>query len=234
MDILYILGTGSVWQDNEIRFSLRSAEKNILDLERVFVVGENPDFLQNIEHIPCPDSYGIKWRNAYTKLLTACKNPNLSEDFLLLNDDFFVLKPIKASDYPFYFSAIFSKNNSFVKARFLTTPQQTATQLPRRIKDVRNFAVHRPVRLNKTKYLAMPRFDLQMTGFSPRSYYCNYYDVPGVQCADINLSPRLSAAQFEKISAERTDMSIFSDTARSPIFRQWIFDKFPEPSRFEK
>ena len=234
MDLLYILGSGTVWDNNEIRFSLRSAEKNIKDLEKVFIVGEKPDWLQNIEHLPLADLYKIKWRNAYAKVSRACMSPFLSADFLLMNDDFFILKPITGADYPFYFSSILTKNASYYKTKFLTTPQQTATLLPLHVKDVRNFAVHRPVRFNKQKYLDMPRFDLAMTGFSPRSFYCNFYGVPGVQCADKTLSPLMTEKDFDRACADRTDISVFSATARSPIFQNWIQKMFPEPSKYEK
>jgi hypothetical protein len=234
MDIVYILGTGSTWNDNEIRFSLRSVEKNVKDFGRVFIVGELPVWLKNVEHIVCPDAFGIKWRNAYTKILKVCWEEKLSDDFLLMNDDFFIFKEIVASEYPYYFSSVLSKDASYNKAKFMTTPQKTASVLPRRVENVRNFAVHRPCRFNKKKYLEMPRFDLNMTGFSPRSFYCNFYNVPGVQCTDITLSPLLAEKDFEKVIANRTDISIFSNTARSLIFQNWIRKKFPEPSRFEK
>jgi hypothetical protein len=56
IDVVYPLGTGSVWQDNELRYSLRSLEKNFPDLGRVYVVGHKPDWLGNVEHIPFGDS----------------------------------------------------------------------------------------------------------------------------------------------------------------------------------
>ena len=234
MDVLYLLGSGSVWENNEIRFSLRSAEKNILDLGRVFIVGELPDFLCNVEHLAFPDMFGAKWKNAYTKTLFACKNPDLSDDFLLMNDDFFILKPIEASSYPFYYSKVVPIKNSLREARFQNTTGLTASVLPKKIKTFLNFAVHRPVRINKKMYLDMPAPDLNMVGFSPRAFYCNYYGCVGVGYHEQNLSPSMTEQQFEKWASEYTDISIFSQTSRNPVFQQWIQKKFPKPSRFEK
>ena len=41
MDVVYILGKGSVWKDNEIRYSLRSIEKHLTGFDRVFIVGQS-------------------------------------------------------------------------------------------------------------------------------------------------------------------------------------------------
>lgn len=233
MDIVYILGSGSTWENNEIRFSLRSVEKNVKDLGNVFVVGEKPEWLQNVVHIPCTDSFGIKWRNAYKKIGLVCENPALASEFLLMNDDFFILKPIVGSEYPYYYSCVLTQAGSIAKARFITTPEQVASHVSFRGKSVRNFSVHRPIRYNKEKFLAMPKLDLTMTGFSVRSFYANYYNVPGINCKDTNISPNMIISQIEKMTAERTDISIFSDTARRPVFQNWIRQQFPTPSRFE-
>ena len=234
MDIVYILGSGSVWENNELRYSLRSVAKNISDVGKIFIVGEFPEWLQNVTHIPCPDTYKTKWRNAYTKVLLACENPNLSDDFLLMNDDFFVLKPIEAESYPYYFSSVIHKTKGYRHARFLTSPILTANFLKLRSGNFFSFAVHRPIRLNKNLYLNMPRPDLSMAGFSPRSLYGNYYNVHGVKCFDKTLTPLSNQNRIESIIGDRTDIGIFSETARSSIFRKWINSKFPEPSPYEK
>ena len=44
MDILYVVGTGSKWDNNELRYSLRSIDKYGINIDRVFIVGTKPDF----------------------------------------------------------------------------------------------------------------------------------------------------------------------------------------------
>ena len=56
MDIVIPLGTGSRWQNNELRFALRSIEKYLTGYDKIFIIGECPSYLQNIIHIPCPPS----------------------------------------------------------------------------------------------------------------------------------------------------------------------------------
>ena len=51
MDVVYILGTGSTSNDNEIRYSLRSIEKYLIGFNVVYIVGECPKFLKGIIHL---------------------------------------------------------------------------------------------------------------------------------------------------------------------------------------
>lgn len=222
MDIVYILGTGSTWQNNEIRYSLRSVSKNISDLGRVFVIGEHPEFLQNIFHISAGDIYGQKWQNAFHKINIACESPLLSDDFLLMNDDFFIFKTIVAAKYPYYFKG--EMPNFAVKKQYYKNFKR---------KSIFDYRVHRPFRYNKKKFLSMIDLDIKWDSVSVRSYYGNCFAVAGQRCQDINFPPSLKEKDFDRILGKRTDMSIFSDTAKNPEFQKWINKKFPEKSIFE-
>lgn len=84
----------------ELRFSLRSIEKYGKNIDRVFIVGNKPDFLQNVEYIWVEDKYQW-WRNAFEKTKAAIKG-GISKDFLLMNDDFFMLGNFDVAKYPYY------------------------------------------------------------------------------------------------------------------------------------
>lgn len=223
MDIVYILGKGSVWEDNEIRFSLRSIEKNISDLGNVFVVGERPHWLRNIIYIPASDPFERKWQNASWKIGKACRDNSVSSDFLLMNDDFFIVKPVEAKSYPYYCTLSFSLSlNSAVLKRLSNK------------KGFSSFAVHRPFRYNKENFLKLPPPPMSALGFSLRTYYGNYYNLKGITCKDPLFSPLQNVKDFDRLILNYTDFSILSSTARSQTFRDWIRGRFPEPSRFEK
>jgi hypothetical protein len=104
MDIIYILGTGSKWQNNEIRYSIRSILKHCQDLERVIIIGEDPGFYHyndKLIHIPTADT-AHKEANIWKKVLKAAGTPEISDPFLFINDDHFMLKPFNAAVYPYY------------------------------------------------------------------------------------------------------------------------------------
>jgi hypothetical protein len=89
IDVVYVLGTGSKWKNNELRFSLRAIEKNLTGYRDIYVIGENPGFLQNVIHIPYPDELpGNADGNIARKVLRACREKKLSDNFLFINGCF--------------------------------------------------------------------------------------------------------------------------------------------------
>lgn len=98
MDLLYLLGHGSRHDNVEIRYSLRSIEKYCKGYDRVFVVGQCPEWLRNVEYIPCPDDQGYSHKNMMKKILHACKNSDISEDFVMQADDHFYVRPYDFRD----------------------------------------------------------------------------------------------------------------------------------------
>jgi len=92
MDIVYLVK--NCVTNDELTYSLRSLVN--LPHDKVFLVGGCPTNLnkQTIIHIPTvqgPD----KFANTRNNIQLVCKDSRLSDDFILMNDDFFILKPIK-------------------------------------------------------------------------------------------------------------------------------------------
>ncbi len=234
MDIVYILGTGSKWADNEIRYSIRSVVENVKDLGRIFIVGELPDFLKNVVHISSADLTLIRGWIAYTKIRLACRNPWLTENFLYMNDDFFVIKPIKAAEYPYYFKTTSAKMYNLNHGYNELILKKASENPDKPFLGVSNFEVHRPIRFNKKLYLEMPILNEGSLNFASRSFYCNYYGLPRICCKDPLFYPPNSLGELEFLASGLTDFSIVSSTALSPIFQKWIQQRFPDPSPFEK
>lgn len=100
MDILIPLGTGSNWQNNEIKYCLRSIEKNLIDLDRVFIIGYLPDFINKdkVVYINYDDPFKHnKDANIIRKVLKAI-DLGISNNFIRISDDQLFLKPIKSKD----------------------------------------------------------------------------------------------------------------------------------------
>ena len=104
MDILYILGSGSKWSNNELRYSLRSLEKFGKNVGRVFVCGERPDFINdNVFFRAAPDCKHRKHKNILYKVMTAMWDLDMPEHFLISSDDHFYLKEVDFDNYPIYY-----------------------------------------------------------------------------------------------------------------------------------
>lgn len=94
-DVVYIVGPGD--EKDELRFSLRSLYANV-DHGQVYVVGNRPPWLRNVEHIPVPQK-GTKFANSTANVRAACACSDISDDFSLWNDDFFALVPTVTPNY---------------------------------------------------------------------------------------------------------------------------------------
>lgn len=211
MDVVYILGTGSEANDIEIRYSLRSLEKNMLDLGKVFIVGVCPSFLKNIIHIPILDSYPKKWQNAYLKISTACFDARVSDDFLLMNDDFFILEPFEGALFPFY---------SLKKA-------DGGPDGPH------SFHIHCPIRYNKEMFLKMPLSTESSGAHSLRTFYSNFYRCPRYPTQDFILPGPFAGKTYNDQVDGWPSFTIGTQLAKRPDFIEWLDSLYPEPSRFE-
>lgn len=99
-DLVYVIGNGSQVNDLELRFSLRSAEKFCPWVRNVFIVGKKPKWLSSEAiHIPETDPYNhFKDANIIHKILRACNDPRVSEDFMFCSDDQLVTKEVSFED----------------------------------------------------------------------------------------------------------------------------------------
>lgn len=105
MDILYIVGNGSKWGNNELRYSLRSIDMHGHGIDNVYLVGCRPDFVRsNVHFIPCADPYERKHKNIMHKIRYAIENSDIADHFLISSDDHFYNKDVDFENYPIYYT----------------------------------------------------------------------------------------------------------------------------------
>jgi hypothetical protein len=181
-DLVYILGTGSKWQDNEIRFSLRSVTKNLTGVGNVWIIGELPCFIDEtkVKHLYYPDRHSKDNADAnmIDKLLHACQQPELSDDFIFMNDDFFILKPMHVDEIPLLHKGdmkdkapdYWAKTDIWTKRILNTFNTLKAADMTTMLYDL-----HCPMPMNKTLFPAvMEQFDYAtIPGLNFRSLYGN-------------------------------------------------------------
>ena len=95
LDIVYCLKAGS--KGEELKYSLRSLKN--LEHNRVWIFGDCPDWVDNVNFVPIQQTRGNKWLNTAGLLKEICDNDNITEDFIWFNDDFFVLKKMDSLNY---------------------------------------------------------------------------------------------------------------------------------------
>lgn len=231
MDLVYILGTGSRWGNNELRYSLRSIEK-YLKHKNIFLIGEKPEWAQNLTHIPAIDPYPMnKERNIFSKIMVACKDSRVTEDFLFINDDHFLLQPMK--DIPYYGNGTIEQ---FLKRRVTTytmSAYNTKKALQAKSLPTNYFDIHAPIIYNKQKFLELQAYDWNIKkGYVIKSLYCNTHNIAPVPYSDCKLQiPTNEEAIKEKIKG-RAFFSI-GDGAINTNLRNVMEELYPEKSSYE-
>lgn len=230
MDVVYVLGNGSRWKNNELKYSLRSIEK-YLKFGKVFIVGEKPDWIKDIIHIPATDPHRAnKERNIYEKILLACNDDRISNNFFFFNDDHFLLKkvdrleahhrePLEEFTWGRYTMYKHSANN-------------TISHLKRRSLSTFNYDIHCPIVYNKEKFKAMDYNWNVRYGYLIKSLYGNTHQLQGRIMEDCKIQTTLTIHQLKDRVKDRWVFSI-GDGAICKDLVKFMDELYPEKSRFE-
>lgn len=239
VDVVYPLGRGSQHNDLELRYSLRSLEYYVHNIRKIFIVGDIPKWIdkEKIVHIPAKDQYGKRALNVYAKIFYACEHPDITDDFLLMNDDFFFIRVRDASKFPFYYRGNLKD--------FLSSPGTSGYRLMlantyKVLKEkgfgTRHFGVHVPMLINKLAFTyLLGDFDFDKgKGYSFRCLYGNLRMLEATYITDPKLyNPCRDAEEVAKKVSYREVFSI-SDASLNPAMQKYLEEKFPEVSPFEK
>lgn len=234
MILLYIIKQGgSTWDDNELRYSLRSVEKYGRNVEKVVICGHRPAWVQNVVHSTVPDPYALRYDNTWHKMKTMCHN--LQQPFCLMNDDFFLLKETDFDTLPDYYdgdinslAARYRRISNYVSMLF-----QTKYILQKNNRPLRNYAVHFPMIIDPVKMRPFFEHFGEEPGVSFRVMYGNLCATNNVEKPDLKISEELSTAEIEKRLAGQ-DMFSIGDNFLTNDGKAYLQHLFPHKSKFEK
>ncbi len=237
MDVVYILGEGSKWDNNEIRYSIRSLERHLKGLHHIFIIGRCPEFLKHVHHIPAEDTHKYKQPNILKKVMLACSEPDITENFLFMNDDHFLNAEFDIKTFPFYYKNLLEDN---IRDRewddtFRRSMVNTLVNLQnQRITPIYNYDTHTPIIYNKTGLRRMMQYvdPTLPDGYSIKSLYGNMMVVDGVHEVDCKLG---RTCNYQTAMKKIKEAKIFStsDTVGKDV-REVIQMLYPDKSTFEK
>lgn len=92
MDLVYIVKADE--KNEDLKYSLRSVAK-FVPHDKIWIIGYKPTWVTNVEYLPVAQNLGNKWKNSVNNIIQACNCDKISENFILMNDDFFAIKPIE-------------------------------------------------------------------------------------------------------------------------------------------
>ncbi len=193
MDIAYITTTQT---NEELKYSIRSMFKHLDKIDKVFVIGHRPSFLnRNIIHIPADDRHRNNTaRNIYEKILTACNDERLSDNFLYVSDDHFLRADYCTSCFPNYINARFKTLQAHCQQLISkNTYKPFCTATIKVLEDnglpTINYNVHTPIIYNKEKFkFVTSLYDWETkVGYVAKSLYGNTLRLPITETFDLKI-----------------------------------------------
>jgi len=234
IDVVYILGRGSCWNDNELRYSLRSISKYFPAAGRVFLIGEKPEWVQGVIHIPAPDKFDNKVLNARVKYTIAAEDPRVSKDFVLMNDDIFFLKTV--NDIPNYSRgkmAEMIERHPTHNGYYYHTLKDTYRRLDAMgIPDAIDFEVHCPIIFNKEKLLSVMGMIGTAKPYSIRSAYGNLMRLEPKHTRDFKAANMMEFA-LQHMNPFSGFLSINDAVVADEGFRDWMHTRYHRISKYE-
>jgi len=230
MDIVIPLGTGSRWQNNELRFALRSIEKYLTGYDKIFIIGECPSYLQNVIHIPCPDFPGRKEYSIFNKIMKAVADERCSDYFVFWNDDIFLIDNLQTADFKFWYEGTlqdkYEQSHGHYKAAIknvidISKPDDYYTD------------IHTPIIYNKDyfyKYVACNNWDKE---YVIKSSYTSVMSASFEPMPDLKIN---KAMTYYEIKARIKDRLFFSIGTYGvcPPMTKVLTELFPDKSKYEK
>lgn len=230
MDIVIPLGNGSIWKNNELRYCLRSIQKHCKDFRNIVLIGEKPDWIHNVIHIPYVETAKHDL-NIWHKTVFACKQEQISDNFLFCNDDFFFLKPF-STDYPNIHMGTLS--DYLLKTRpipYYFKVERTYQLLLKNNLPTIHYDIHRPIVFNKAEFLEMAAFFHPEGELIMKSCYGNYWKLEAEQADDVKVSAKYKD-QLEKHLRGADMFSIYDSLCGMELYN-YLERWFSRKSKFE-
>ena len=267
-DILIpLMKDGSKHDNFELRICLRSIEKHLKDYGNIYIIGEKPGWLTGAIHIPFEDSTDNKQRawNIYSKLTAGInyisdietkyidKNYNptyeqLSDNFLFMNDDHYLLTDYIAGEFPYYHRGPIQTHRVGNEAQRiqmentvndwrLKRMDNTKVLLYKQVNSILDYDVHCPVVYNKFlfsecfKGLEWPDY-----GYGIKSLYCNnqlYVHFQSQQCEDLKFTEKAMKESIYRALEGRGWWSIGDKCLTGGGMIEVLNELYPLKSKYE-
>lgn len=241
MDIVVTLGTGSKWQDNELRYALRSVQQYLQGWYNIVVVGECPEWLQNVKHIPSADvSQYNKEKNIFEKICAACELEELTDNFMFMNDDHFFCHGYDIYELPNYHREELEPAYKLKPAgdTYRIALKNTDMALKKARKNTLHYDVHTPIIYNRHNFLQLRHLYNWAVpyGYVIKSLYANTFEHRARQYyVDTKLNaPYDYQTIAEKVITPGRMVWSIGDRALNADMKRFIDEQYPTKSRWEK
>lgn len=224
MDVVYICRKGA---NEELRYSLRSLAN--IEHDRVWIFGDCPSWFTG-SHVHV-EQFGRKQGNAKRNLLAACTNSRVSDPFLLMNDDFYIIAPTEPALYDRGPSAdVIAEYERKHPGGSYTEALKATDELLRAdgYEDPLSYELHMPMPVHKALMLKVLERVMSdgRTTLQNRTMYGALAGLPSTTVADVKV--------YGPDDLPPTGAYLSSSDATFPLVFPLLSELFPEPSPYEK
>ena len=225
-DVVYILKREL--DTEELKYSLRSVDKNFA-INRVWFIGGQPKGFRNVVRLQHEQIGNCKWELIRSSMWKAVNAEDLTEEFFLFNDDFFVMKPVDTDSFINFVDGTLSRRIDELHTEHGMNPYcRTLFKLEQELltmhEPTMNFDVHLPMLMNKEQVKATL---YKCSSPQMRSAIGNLNRLPFVVHNDVKVY------DLESVPVDETYLSTNDDTFNKGKVGKYIRETFATKSRFE-
>ena len=195
MDVVYINRPGD--ENEELRYSLRSLRN--VPHGRVWIVGYCPTWVSSlVERIPV-EGMRDKQTSALQNLIAALEHPEVSDPFLIFNDDFFAMQPM--DQIPTYHLGNLDKVIAEHRpgASYTNAMQKTRDRLAENQDGpFYSYETHCPMVIEKLGMQLALSIGQGIHGMHNRTMYGNLMEVGGTETEDFKIYRTEKEATYKK------------------------------------
>jgi len=230
MDFVYICKDGV---NEELKYSIRSVVESFPEAS-IWLVGGKPDwYTGNYIKVEQKDS---KYKNAVKNLEIICSSQEISESFILMNDDFYIVKKIDKIEN-FHGGFLLDKINLYQKLNGNSQYTRKLSRTYNKLKALEfenplDYELHIPMIMEKEKLKTIIEL---LDQFLWRSIYGNKFNVGGTQMEDVKVyttGPLVLKSYNLNINSHIYLSS--ADSSFNNVFNKILKDKFDKKTKFEK
>ncbi len=180
VDIVYVLGPGSKWQDNEIKYSVRSVLKHAKNYGTIWIVGNAPrcELDAPTRFVPRTHRQIVGHANVRASLKEIALTQDCSERFIFMNDDFFLTQDMDMDTIPNYSCGVLgARSTNYLKSSpgYWRTICYTWAVLSALAYPTRDYEVHGPMLMEKSKVILALNLEGTESTTQIRSVYGNLH-----------------------------------------------------------
>lgn len=240
MSIVVVIPYKSGSKNNiELIYALRSLEKNLNGFCEVFVVGDKITSLKGLNYIISKDDKSSKFkeRNIYRKILAACNDERVSDNFIFTNDDIMITKQFNIEEMPFYHKGELIDTMAKNAGDYRKSLNHSRKYLMKMGKTTLDYDTHFPILYNKEKFSrTFVHSDLnwdQPYGYTIKSIYANMLEVNGEYGGDCKIQMAMTYEEIVKKIGDKTFFST-SDGCMNADMIKYLEENYPNKSQYER